>query len=512
MNKLTENLILLKKSPHHIIFSLFVVLAILALGTTAAYAQSETQYDIVLQGGRVIDPETNLDDIRNVGISDGRILEITTRSLSGKHTIDASGLVVSPGFIDLHVHGVTNVEQEYQVRDGVTSALELEWGVPMLEAWYKSRSSNALINYGASVNWAFCRSLDNPELTSGLEEIKKTISSGQFKGVGIILDEVRPALYSELSADQLPGMLEHVKESLREGGVGIGLVPAYVTGSSREEIYRIYQLAGEMQVPIFTHVREGGTMAIQQSISDAVITGAPLHIVHVNSMARSEIGLALEMIHAAQERGFDITTELYPYTAASTGIETALFDDGWQERLGISYTDIQWVATGERLTEKTFIEKRKEGGTVIIHMMKPEWIHMGIAADNVIIASDGMFYAKLAHPRTAGTFSRVLGKYVREEKVISLPAAIEKITLLPARRLETISPVMRFKGRIQVGADADITIFDPDKVIDRATFDEGLKFSEGIHYVLVNGVLVVDEGKTVKNVYPGQPIYGKFKQ
>jgi dihydroorotase len=404
------------------------------------------------------------------------------------------------------------VEQEYQVRDGVTSALELEWGVPMLRAWYESRASNALINYGASVNWAFCRSLDNPEMKSGVEEIEKRISGGQYKGVDIILDEVKPALYTELSADQLPGMLEHVKESLREGGVGIGLVPAYVTGSSREEIYRIYQLAGEMQVPIFTHVREGGTMAIQQSISDAVITSAPLHIVHVNSMARSEIGLALEMIQAAQQRGFDITTELYPYTAASTGIETALFDEGWQERLGISYNDLQWVATGERLTEKTFIEKRKEGGIVIVHMMKPDWIRTGIAADKVIISSDGMFYAKLAHPRTAGTFSRVLGKYVREEKVISLPTAIEKMTLLPAKRLETISPMMRFKGRIQVGADADITVFDPDKVIDRATFDEGLKFSEGIHYVLVNGVLVVNEGKTVKNVYPGQPIYGKFKK
>ena len=124
-----------------------------------------------------------------------------------------------------------------------------------------------------------------------------------------------------------------------------------------------------------------------------------------------------------------------------------------------------------------------------MHMMKPEWIAAGIAATGVIVASDGMPYAKLAHPRTAGTFSRVLGKYVREDKVIDLNTAIEKMTLLPARRLEGIAPMMRFKGRIQLGADADITVFNPETVKDKATFEDGLAFSEGIEYVIVNGVL-----------------------
>jgi N-acyl-D-aspartate/D-glutamate deacylase len=145
-------------------------------------------------------------------------------------------------------------------------------------------------------------------------------------------------------------------------------------------------------------------------------------------------------------------------------------------------------------------------------MMKPEWIKSGIASDNTMIASDGMPYAKLAHPRTAGTFSRVLGKYVRDEKVLSLPAAIEKMTLLPAKRLEGVAPIMRFKGRIQVGTDADITVFDPNTIIDKATFEKGLAFSEGVQFVLVNGVFVLKEGKTVKNVFPGQPVYGKYKR
>lgn len=212
------------------------------------------------------------------------------------------------------------------------------------------------------------------------------------------------------------------------------------------------------------------------------------------------------------KKGFDISTELYPYTAASTSLQSAMFDEGWQQRLGISYGDLQWVATGDRLTKETFDAYRKTGGVVIIHVMKPEWIKTGIAAPGVMIGSDGMTYAKLAHPRTAGTFSRVLGKYVREDKVIDLMTAIEKMTLLPAKRLENIAPSMRFKGRIQVGADADITIFNPNTIIDKATFEKGLEFSAGIEYVMVNGTFVLKNGKTVSTVFPGQAVYGKFKK
>jgi N-acyl-D-aspartate/D-glutamate deacylase len=247
-------------------------------------------------------------------------------------------------------------------------------------------------------------------------------------------------------------------------------------------------------------------------IADAILTNAPLHIVHINSMSLGNIQLGLDMVSAAQQKGFKITTELYPYTAGSTSLQSAMFSDGWQERLGISYGGLQWVATGERLTKETFDVYRKTGGVVILHVMKPEWIKTGIAAPGVIIASDGMPYAKLAHPRTAGTFSRVLGKYVREDKVIDLNTAIEKMTLLPAKRLEGIAPIMRFKGRIQVGADADITIFNPNTIIDKATFEKELEFSAGIEYVMVNGTFVLKNGKTLSNIFPGQAVYGKFKK
>ena len=464
--------------------------------------QSSFEFDIVLQQGRVIDPETKLDEVRNVGIRNGRIVEISTNPLIGRENIDVSGLVVAPGFIDLHVHGITNKEQEYQVHDGVTTALELEVGVPFINAWHKSRHSNALINYGTSVSWPFKRAEVMKEFRDQLEEF-----SFEFEERLSFASN-----YSALPSDEIPNMLMKIRLALEKGALGIAVPVGYLPGATREEVFRVYQLAGELQVPIITHVRNGGTIAIQQAISDAVLTNAPLHVVHINSMALNEIELAIEMVNIAQKRGFDITTELYPYTAGSTSLESAVFDEGWQERLGINYQDLQWVKTGERLTEKSFNSYRKEGGTVILHLMKPEWIKAGIITKGTIIASDGMPYAKLAHPRTAGTFTRVLGKYVREEQVLSLSQAIEKMTLLPAKRLEEVAPMMRFKGRIQVGADADITVFNPDKIIDKATFEKGLEFSVGIQFVLVNGNFVIREGTILENTFPGQPIYGKYKK
>jgi dihydroorotase len=307
-------------------------------------------------------------------------------------------------------------------------------------------------------------------------------------------------------------MLENIRHTLEDGAIGIGVPIGYLPKTKPDEMYAVYRLASGMGALVFSHVREPNILSIQEAMNDAMLTGASLHIVHINSMSLGNIRFALDMVKAAQAHGHDITTELYPYTAASTQLQSAMFNEGWQERLGISYQELQWVATGERLTKDTYDLYRKSGGTVIIHMMKPSWIIEGIREPGVMIASDGMPYAPLAHPRTAGTFSRVLGKYVRDERVIDLPTAIEKMTLLPAQRLEKIAPSMRFKGRIQVGADADITIFNPNTVADKASFEKGLAFSEGIEYVLVNGVLVIRNGKTVSGVFPGQPVYGKFRK
>lgn len=482
----------------------------IALSLTA-FAQSNIIYDVVLKGGRVIDPETKLDAIKNVGILNNRIAQISSELLQGKEIINVSGLVVAPGFIDLHIHGRSNVEQEYQLHDGVTTALELEWGIEHLGKWYESRKGKALINYGASVSWPFERFKAIEKYKAAVDSLLQLTLKDEAT-IGTMTNTILRAANEAISPIEMDKTLANIKASLADGGIGIGAPIGYLPKSNPDEMYQVYKLAGELNALVYSHVRNPDIISIQEAMAVAMLTGAPLHIVHINSMSLGNIALSLEMVTTATKNGFDISTELYPYTAGSTGLQSAMFDEGWQQRLGISYGDLQWVATGERLTKETFDAYRKTSGVVILHVMKPEWIKTGIAAPGVMIASDGMTYAKLAHPRTAGTFARVLGKYVREDKVIDLNTAIEKMTLLPSKRLENIAPMMRFKGRIQVGADADITIFNPNTIIDKATFEKGLEFSAGIEYVMVNGSFILKNGKTVSNVFPGQAVYGKFKK
>lgn len=485
--------------------------ALLVTLSITAFTQANIVYDIVLKGGRVIDPETKLDAIKNVGIINSRIAQISSEPLQGKEIINVNGLVVVPGFIDMHVHGRSNTEQEYQLHDGVTTALELEWGIEHIGKWYASRQGKALINYGASVCWPFERFRALEKYIAGVNELEQKTIRGESK-IETLFNSIGSSYADIPTSEEMNKTLANIKSSLSEGGIGIGVPIGYLPKTKPGEMFSVYKLAGEIDALVFSHVREPNIISIQEVIANAALTGAPLHIVHVNSMALGQIQLALDMIQSAKKKGLDITTELYPFTAGSTLLQSAIFNDGWQEKMNISYGDLQWVATGERLTKETFESYRKTGGVTIIHSMKPDWIKTGIASPGVMIASDGMPYAKLAHPRTAGTFSRVLGKYVREEKVIDLSTAIEKMTLLPAQRLEVIAPMMRFKGRIQVGADADITIFNPATVIDKATFEKGLEFSAGIEYVMVNGSFVLKNGKTVSNVFPGQAVYGKFRK
>ena len=474
--------------------------------------QSPKTYDIVLQGGRVMDPETGFDGIRNVGIIGDRIVDISSETLSGKEIIDVSGLVVAPGFIDLHVHGMTNEAHKYQARDGVTTALELESGVTFIKEWIEQKSGNSIVNFGATVPHGSLRAFameDYQPYFDRAKEIAEKDGRESPELSKLLINMGRSAYRSLTDADMaaLPAMVDY---ELAGGALGIGVPVGYYPGATQAEIFRVYEVAAERQVPVFSHTRGFGLVGIQEAIANATTTGAPLHIVHANSLSLGDIQVTLDMVVSAQKRGLDITTEVYPYTAASTSLQSALFDDGWQEQLGISYGDLQWEATGERLTKETFEKYRKEGGVVIIHMMKPEWIDTGVSHPVTSIGSDGMPYAPMAHPRTAGTFSRVLGVYVREKGLLSLMDALRKMTIMPAHRLEAVAPMMTHKGRLQVGADADITVFDPDKVIDRADF-KGIQFSDGIPYVIVNGVFVVKENKNVDGAFPGKAILSKYK-
>jgi imidazolonepropionase-like amidohydrolase len=481
----------------------------LLVAVSAAPATAQETYDVVIRGGRVMDPETGLDAIRNVGIRGQTVVAITEEELQGETVIDAAGLVVAPGFIDMHAHGQTNRANEFQAMDGVTTALELESGVPSLSGYLGTRAGDAVLNYGATISLGAARTSVMPayraQFESAYEAFAREVTednrreAARVSGLGN---------YDELPKELYPDLHDRIRQGMAEGALGIGMAHQYYPGASHDEIFRVFELAGEERFPIYTHVRSMEISAIQEVIANATATGAPLHIVHLNSSSLWNIETNLDLVRGAQEAGVDVTTEVYPYTAASTSLESAIFDEGWQERLQINYEDLQWQDTGERLTEETFHRYREQGGTVI-HMMRPEWIEMGLAAENVMVASDGMPYAPGAHPRSAGTFARFLGRYVREGGTMSLMDGLRKVTLMPAERLETVSPQMRRKGRVQIGSDADLTIFDPNRILDTANFEDDLSYSEGVSHVLVNGTFVVRDGTLVEGARPGRPIVGR---
>ncbi len=472
------------------------------------------EFDVVFQGARVMDPERRFDEVRDVGIRGDVIAAVSEEPLAdsladGGELVDASGLVLSPGFVDLHTHGHTPAAYEYQARDGVTTSLELEGGVGDVRTFLDSRRGLAHVNYGASVSLGALRGMEivAPEERPAFQAAITAVSSVDTEDDKV---HVAPNVnYLSVPEERFPALMERLNEGLAEGALGIGMAHQYYPGATHREIFEVFRFAGEKRATIYTHVRSMELSSMQEVLANAVATGAPLHIVHVNSMAGGEIDTVLRLIEGARDAGLDVSTEAYPYTAGSTSLESSIFDDGWQERLKIDYGDLQWEATGERLTEATFERYRREGGTVILHFMKDEWIDTAIGNDWVIVASDGMPYAPGAHPRTAGTYSRVLGRYVRERGTLDLMTALLKMSFLPAERLATMTNGLN-KGRVRVGADADLVVFDPDTVIDTATFEGGLSFSEGIVHTMVNGVFVVRDGETVEGVAPGRPVIGRL--
>lgn len=479
-------------------------LAGLATCLLAGCGQPAQQYDIVLRGGRVMDPESGLDQVRNVGIAGDRIAAVSERPLKGTVDVDVAGLVVAPGFIDLHAHGQSLSDNRWQAQDGVTTALELEGGSWPVAEWYETRAKEGLLNYGITVG----------HIGSRIAYV-----TGGKTGTDIIAarrtTEPNPAWsHRKLAEAEFEGLVATIKQGLAEGALGIGMGINYTPAASQQEIYRVFEVAAEAKVPIFVHMRgagpnepNGSLSSIQEMLADALATGAPLHIVHLGSSGLGQGPKMAAMIDAARAKGLDVTTEVYPYTAGSTFIQSAIFDPGWQDRFGIGYQDLQWPATNERLTAATFAKYRKEGGWVILHMIPEATVDALVAHPGIIIASDGVpIIDGRGHPRGVGTFARVLGRFVREKKALSLMDALRKMSYLPAERLRGAVPEMARKGRIRIGADADLVVFDPERVIDRATFDNPAQASLGIPDVLVNGVFVVRDGKLVDGVLPGRPV------
>jgi len=470
------------------------------------FAQS---YDVVLAGGRVIDPETGLDAIRNVGISNGKIVRISPDPLQGRRTISAAGLVVAPGFIDLHQHGQDLESQRLKSLDGVTTALELEIGVPNVAAFLNDMKGHALINYGTAASHPAARALAFGEPLPVETPFANPTTPVLVPKSGAATD--RPA-----TPQQIDVMLNQLRGELRAGALAVGMGLQYTPGATRHEVIEMFRLAADHRLPVYTHMRSTGQIepgsaveSVSEVIAASAITGAPLHIVHINSSCLKDSMECLAMIAGARERGLDVTTEAYPYIAGMTYINSALFNPGFREKLGIDYKDLVLPDTGEHLTEARFNELHASSApqVVLVFANTQEMVDKIIPHSLIMIASDG----EKSHPRNAGTYSRVLREYVREKKTVTLMDAVRKMTLMPAQMLERSTPTAHNKGRLQEGADADIVVFDPATITDRSTFEKPKQPSEGMHYVLVGGTLVVDDSKPVPNVFPGAAILGPGK-
>jgi N-acyl-D-aspartate/D-glutamate deacylase len=450
----------------------------------ACASQPPVTYDLVIANGRVMDPESNLDEVRHLGIRSGKIEAVSATPLTGARVIDAANHVVTPGFIDLHEHGQQEESYRMMVRDGVTSAFELEVGTGDVAKWYDSREGGQIVNYGVAIGHIPARMKVLGDPGTGL------LPAG-IGGSGTATDA------------QMTAMEAILRAGLAQGAVAMGFGSAYTPGAPMSEIERMFRVAAGGGVSAHIHMR-GGIAGLRETIAAAKSAGAPLHIVHVNSSAGDELGAFLAEIKAARDAGQDVTTEAYPYGAGMTEIQSALFDD-WKSWPDERFALHQLVSTGERLNRASFARARQAGGTVIIHGRSEAQTRAAIASPLSMIASDGFIEHGRGHPRTSGTFAKVLGRYVREERAVPLMDAVRRMTLEPARRLEKRTPAMNAKGRIRAGADADLTIFDPAVVIDRATYEDASIPSAGIPFVIVGGQPVVDRGE-VTAARPGRAI------
>jgi len=458
-------------------------------------------YEVIIQNGRIINPANQTDAFLNIAIQADTIVAISSQELQGKQVIDASNLIIAPGFIDIHSHTPTPLGQYFQLKDGVTTALDLEAGAYPQSGYGQFLKKGAYINHGASVGYFAIRikvmeGKDEPYIFSPKGAIHPEIAFTQ-KATNVQIEEMRQLLH----------------KGLDEGGIGIGLLLDYMDSAvSPAELKMIFEVAAERKAPVCTHIRrgvQGDPTGLEEVIALSQSLKAPLHICHLQANAMGKIESWLQRIEEANKNGADISVEMYPYTAGSTSISADVFNRDWQNIFGITYEDVQWSDTGEYLTKETWEKYRKEQptGAIIHHYGNEDWNRIGLKNPTVMIASDAMPVIsrdKKVTPRGIGTFSKILAKYVREEQLMTLSEAIAKMSYLPAKRLEGVAPVFAKKGRIEVGAHADLTIFNAATIQDHGTYENPYQESTGIEHVFIGGKQVISNGEVLDGIFAGQ--------
>jgi cytosine/adenosine deaminase-related metal-dependent hydrolase len=483
--------------------------------------------DLVLRGGRVVDPESGLDAVRDVAVSGGRVAEIGNSLAPGPAEVDVGGLVVTAGFIDLHSHVNTVAGLWLQAMDGVTTALELEAGVtPVALAYRMAAAEGRPVNYGYAASWAMARM----EAVAGIEP-EASLSA-------FLANMASPAWQRPAAPAEIGALLDRLSADLADGALGIGLLLGYAPASSPEEYLHVCGLAAAAGVPTFTHARDLIEMVpnapvdgAEEIVRAAGATGAHMHYCHVNSTSQRHIDRVLALVERAQAAGSRITAEAYPYGSGMTGIGAAFLAPERLGERGLAPSSLIYAPTGERVASVDRLRELRQddpGGLVIIELLREddpgdrELLMRSLTFPGSIVASDAMPLTwterptgppawplprtAITHPRTAGTFSRALRLLTRDDGPFTLAEALSKCSLRPAQVLQDHVPGLRRKGRLQAGCDADIVVFDPDAITDRASYDDSTRTSAGIRHVLVNGAFVVRDGDIVTDARPGRPV------
>jgi hypothetical protein len=490
-----------------------------------------SEHDLVLRRARTIDPETSLDEVCDVAIDGSTITAVAvggSTDLHGARELDLTGLVLAPGFIDVHSHCRDFASRALQVCDGVTTALELEGGEIDVAGAYASVAAEGSPNhYGFSASWALARmAVCGIDVSAGLDAFLANINTADW--------------HRALSVSETSAMLDSLRGELADGALGIGVLLGYCQESTGAEYLDVALLAADERSVTYTHVRElsrpdSGLFGAAEVVTAALATGAHMHLCHINSTSTRHIDRVHALLDRGRAQGLRITTEAYPYGAGCTGIGAAFLAPEKLINAALVPGDIRYLPTGEQVASvERLIELRTTdpGGLAVIdflHETDPAdlgFLTRAFLAPDTAVASDAMPLVVpqsqgnasagwpiasdvLTHPRTAGTFSRILRWYVRELRIVDLAEAIRRSTLVPADILRDIAPEMARKGRVQVGADADLVVFDADTVTDRATYDSPTLTSEGIRYVFVDGTPVVIDGVLNTEARPGRPVRGR---